>query len=311
MLGIVFFICNLMTLLIIQAANMGLEKNRKNKRFGINLPAERMDDERVMEVVAKYRQQNRLWFWLSFIFLFPNFIKTPYFSFIFSLFIIWNTAMIIGKFGIITSASKSLRRLKETYGWFDAVRDADEKHWYFNMFYYNRDSQKLWVNDPSGYGSTVNIATKNGKIIMFVTALILFGTLIPAWVLIVIDDFVPPRIELTTDSLVIHSAFNKSAIAYDQIAEVTLIGELSGGTKVNGSSTELYRRGLFYYSAYGRCELSVYNEVTPIVVIIPVNTDTSSTTKAKPIKPVLFNAQTEKETLDLYYELLTKLDKLN
>lgn len=299
MIGIIFFICNLFTLMIMQLVSLGTEKTRRNRRFGIYLPSERLDDERVLEVVAKYRRQNKVWFWISFVTLFINFIDTPYISILFSAFMIWNFGMIYWKFSLYAHAANALKKLKSEYRWSDEIHDAEEKYWFFGMFYYNPNSPKLWVNHQSGMGSTINIATKAGKRIMIATVVFIVVTLVPLWIGIVMDDFVAPNIELDNDALVIRSFLNKTEIEYDDISQIQLISELTSGTKVNGSATELYRRGLFYISAYGRCELSVYNAVSPIIVIIPI----------EGVRPVLLNTATAEETMALYNELLQKISQ--
>lgn len=299
MIGIIFLISNLMTFLILWGTSTGLEKYKKGTLFGANFSEIHLQNESVQSTIAWYKKANKIWFWFFLITCFAVMIPTPYVSIIFAFFFIWLTVMIASRFWIFSKAYKSIRQIKEERGWFDPVRDADEKHWFGGMFYYNPDSPKLFTNKYlMGTGSTINLATKGGKIIMVITAAILILTIIPLFVMMVADDFSAPRIILTESNLSIKSAIYKTHVSVEDITSVALIDTLREGVKTNGTATDLYMRGKFYISDYGDVNLYVFKEVKPMILV-----------QIKGDKPLIYNDVTSEETLKRFAELQAAIQK--
>lgn len=293
MLGIVFFGCNVITFFIMAAVFMGATKSNRGKLFGILIPSERMTDERVNEVVQKYKIRNRIWFWISFITMFLQLYQTDYFSIVFSYFLIWTFAIIVFKMIIIAKANSELKKLKFEAGWYDAIRDSEEDFWHGGIFYYNPNSQKVFVNSSLvGTSSSMNLATKAGKITMILSTVLIILLLFPPWFLILKDDFVNPIIHLSDTQLTVKSAFHKVNVDLADIEQI-VITEVSGGVKVNGSGTERYARGVFYFSDYGDCDVFKYQSTKEVVLIRFSNH-----------RPLIINMPTYDETMQLYQEIL-------
>ena len=295
--GIILTISNLFLILIMWGMTIGIHKPKNGKIFGINMPTDRFNDERVLEIVNWYLKRDKWWFRIGLLTAFLPLYRTPYYSIIHSIFIIWTTGIIVYKGRIFAKTMKKLRELKQTCGWFDPVRDEEEQYWYGGVFYNNPNSKKMFTSKYQvGMGSTVNLATKGGKIFMIVTGVILVIALIPTWGLILVDDFVPPSINLTDDRLIIKSAFSKASAEFDEIESVLWTDALKIGTKSNGSSTALYSRGTFFVGDYGKSYVYRFKAFPQLIVV-----------EVKDSKPIIFNLKTLEETEAIYRELLLRI----
>lgn len=291
--GIIFLICNLMLILIMGAVTMGMHRHSRGKMFGIGLPNGREKDERVQKIVLKYVKNTRIWMILFLPTAFLVLIPTPYFSVLYSIFLIWTIAVIVVRFRLISIARSDLIELKHQVGWYDPVRDEDEAYWKGGFIYSNPNSSKIFVSKNAlGYGSTVNVATKGGKRFMSAMAIVLFLSLVPTWGLIIWDDVMPPSVKLDESELVVRSAMNKAVVPLEDIISVDLRKDLSIGTKVNGSGTQQYSRGTFYVGDLGKSHVFRFKDVEPLIVV-----------QQKNGIPLIFNMKTEAETLDWYYKL--------
>ncbi|GAB6108730.1 PH domain-containing protein [Fusibacter bizertensis] len=293
MLGIIFFGCNVITFFLMAAIYMGISKPSRGKLFGIYIPPEKMSDERVTEVIQRYKTKNKIWFWISFLTMFLQLYPTDYFSIILSYFLVWTTAIIVFKMKLIANVNSELIKLKRELGWYDAVRDVEENYWHGGMFYYNPNSKKVFVNSSLvGNSSSVNLATKAGRNTMIFSAVLIILLLVPSWVLILKDDFVEPKIHISNTELTVKSAFHKVNVKLSDIEQVT-VTEISGGNKVNGSGTARYARGVFYYSEYGNCDVFKYRSTKEVILI-----------QIKNRRPLILNMPTYEETMSLYQEIM-------
>ena len=297
--GIILTGSNLFLILIFWAMNIGVHKPKRGKIFGVNMPEPRMNDERVTDIVSWYLVRDKWWLRISLITAFLPLYPTTYFSIVFSFFMLWTIAVLGYKMWLFSKALKKLRDLKDTCGWFDPVRDADEKHWYGGIFYHNPDSKKMFTNQyMMGMGSTVNLATKGGRVFMIITGVILFISVLPPWALIIVDDFVPPSIKLTESELVIKSAFSKAHANYDDIEMVLWTNDLKIGTKVSGSGTDRYTRGTFYVGEYGKSKVYRFKDFSQLIVVT-----------VKDGQPIIFSSETLNETEAIYRELRSKVGR--
>lgn len=292
MLGLVFFGCNVITFLLMAAILMGAYKPNRGKIFGIFIPSERISDDRLTQVIQRYKTRNRIWFWLSFFTMFLQLYQTDYFSIVFSYFMIWTFLIIFIKMWIISKANSELKKLKREAGWYDAIRDSEEDYWYGGIFYFNPDSKKVFVNSTLvGGSSSMNLATKAGRNTMILSTILIIVLLVPPWFLILKDDFVKPVIQLSDTQLTVKSAFHKVSVNLTDIEQI-VVTEISGGVKVNGSGTERYERGVFYYSDYGDCDVFKYQALKEVLLI-----------QIAHHRPLIINMPTYDETMQLYQEI--------
>lgn len=292
--NIILTLSNLFLLLVFWAINIGSHKPKRGKIFGIRFPQERFKDERFTEILDWYMRRDRLWLWLAFVTAFTPLYPTQYFSITFSAFLIWTTWVVAYKITLFSRAMQKVRNLKSACGWTDPVLDADEQYWRGGVFYYNPHSKKIFTNAHlMGTGSTVNLATRGGKIFMIVTLLLLVVSIVPAWFLIIKDDFLAPAIVLTDDYLSVKSAFSKTTVDLDDIESIVLTRDVTIGPKSNGSSTALYKRGRFYVSGYGSTYVFIFNENAEAVLIT-----------LKDGSALIVNEQSPERTHELYRRLI-------
>jgi len=306
------FGCNLMTLLILMGANYGMHKYSRGKIFGVIIPSGRENDEAVVGIVERYKKQNRIWMLFSFLTNFITLVNTPYVSFSIIALFLWLAVVIGGKLYISGMASESLKQLKYTRGWYDAVRDEDEQYWKWGVFYNNPNSKKILVNGPMG-SSNVNIATKFGKGFMIVMSLILIGSFIILPIFVVMDDFIEPKVSITDEKISVHSVMEKGEMPIAAIDKIFITENLKIGSKMMGSATQLYARGIFYVSPYDRCEISIFKENPVVIVILPKGytemgkSESYNQENPDKIKPLIFNLKDKTETMQLYEKLVKSL----
>ena len=284
-------------ILIFQGLNMGIEKPNRNKIFGIYIPAERYDDEQVMEVINTYKFKNRWWFWISVATNFLMLFQTKYFSVIYTFFLLWMFGVIGFKLYLLGHATERLKEIKKERHWFDSNRDQEEEYWRFGMFYFNPNSSKFWVSQQGSMNTTVNLSTRKGKWFMGITCGILFLLLVPLTAQLILEDFIPPKITMSEKTFTIKSTMYDVSIDYEDIDQVELLVDEGHntlkGAKQSGSATDYYSRGKFYIGSYEKSFLSIFHETTPVIIIHPSNGQ----------RTILFNDVTEENT----YELLEQL----
>lgn len=293
-IGTIFFLNNVILLLVFWAATLGVEKTKRGKRFGIYIPSERLNDERVLEICDAYKRQNKLWLSLGLLTSLLPLVPTVYFSITFSIFMIWTGLIIFLKLKISAQAMKALKTLKSTQGWENPEVDADEKNWHWGgVIYYNPSSDKLFKASPEFPASyTFNLATKAGKISWFLIGALLVGTLLPAWGMIIIDDIFPPRMTFSETEFSIKSGFSRLSVPLSQIESVQWAEDLSIGSKQKGSSTALYKRGTFSIRNLGKAHVYIFNDISE-QILINLSED----------RPILLNMKSLEETQRLYEEL--------
>ncbi len=293
-IGIILTINNLFLLLVFWAVTKGAEKVKRGKRFGIYLPSERLNDERVMAICEKYQNQNSHWLSVGLLSSLLPLFPTDYFSITFSLFMIWTGLIIYLKLKMGAQAMQALKTLKAQQGWENPEVDADEKNWLWGgVIYYNPSSEKLFKASPDFPASyTFNLATRAGKISWFLIAALLLVTLLPAWGMIIVDDLLPPRVVISDIDLSIKSGFSSVNVPIDHIESVQWAEDLSVGSKQSGSSTALYKRGTFTIRNKGKARVYIFNHVAE-KIWVTLSED----------KPILINMKTSEETQQLFQEL--------
>ena len=298
----IFFFSNVLMLLIFQGVNIGIEKPNRNKIFGVFIPIERHKDEEVLEVIDRYKRKNRWWFWVSIATNFLMFFQTKYFSIIYTFFLLWMFVVIGYKLYLLGHATERLKQIKKNRQWFDINRDQEEEYWRFGMFYFNPNSSKLWVSQQGSMNTTVNLSTRKGKWFMGIMATLLFVLLVPISIQMILEDFMPPKITLTEESLAIKSTMYEVSIDYEDIEKVEIVvdegHQTLRGAKQSGSATDYYSRGKFYVGSYEKSFLSIFHETIPVIVIHPSNDQ----------RTILFNDVTDEKTYKLLEQLKSHLE---
>lgn len=173
---------------------------------------------------------------------------------------------------------------------------SEEECWIGGIFYYNPKNPKTFVNKPYSIGSTMNLATKSGKVMTLGTLIfmvLLFGFLL---VHMFLNDFSDPYVVWQEDQAVIQGVGYKAVVEYDAIESIEKVDKLSGGFKTNGTATDKYARGSFKYKTYGKVTLFVFNNVSPYIYV-----------NAGEVK-VIYSARTPQETEAFYEKMIEKME---
>lgn len=146
----------------------------------------------------------------------------------------------------------SLRRTQEhlTAG-ADILADEDDA-WLGGVLYYNPSDNRTMVAKRLGIGTTVNLATKGGKLYLITVAAVLLLCLLIGPILGMVDAD-PPALEVTSDNTLValHGSKEKYTIPLDEITEVELRDSLPGSSRVFGVGLPHYLEGDFSVSGEG------------------------------------------------------------
>lgn len=146
----------------------------------------------------------------------------------------------------------SLRRTQEhlTAG-ADILADEDDA-WLGGVFYYNPSDNRTMVAQRLGIGTTVNLATKGGKLYLIAVAAVLLLCLLIGPVLGMVDSD-PPRLEVTSENTLVslHGSKEKYVIPIDDITGIELRDTLPESSRVFGVGMPHYLEGDFSVSGEG------------------------------------------------------------
>lgn len=259
------------------------------------------EEDAIKEVISKYKRRNRVWFWIAFISMFGMIYKTPFFSITFSIFMAWTLFVIIGKLWLFGSAYEQMKAIKKEMGWYDKSLDYEEDCWYGGQFCYNPESNQFWVKSRSGLQGgniTLNLANKKARWTMIITLVLTVVILFPLWGSVILEDVSEPTFKFEEQTLNIKSVFSRTSIDLSSVTSVEIVDRPTQGSKLNGSATERYARGKFYYSPYGNCKVYLFKS-SDIAILI----------EATDALPTLINKKTNDETILLFEQIVQKLNE--
>ena len=125
---------------------------------------------------------------------------------------------------------------------------------------------------------------------------VILGLLI--WTTIVLIPYIHVTIDIrTTDSTVnVSSCGYSSRINIDDITEITLIDSLPDDHffRYNGGATDSYLVGKFKGNTYGKCNLYIFNDVSPVLMIKTAD------------QTVFLNSKKDGEIVNLYNTIKDK-----
>jgi hypothetical protein len=160
------------------------------------------------------------------------------------------------------------------------------------MFYNNPYDERTMVEKRSGYGYTINIASRGGKAFIYGTfsflALILIGTTaISFWA-----DFGEVEMKLVSENNTIEIQAPMYGYQFDagKIISINMVDDIPGGLRTNGVSTERYALGNFNIDGYGKSKLYITRNAPYIVIELDG-------------LYVFINGETEEQTQEYYNQL--------
>ena len=206
--------------------------------------------------------------------------------------------MVLSLFGVLIivgayqKVQNKQQRLKDAQN--NNVYIDDDSGWENGLMFYNNPyDERTMVEKRSGYGYTINMASKKGKTFMYGTlgfvALILVGvTGITMWA-----DFGEVEMKMVSDKNTIEIQAPMYGYQFDagDIASIDMVDDIPGGIRTNGISTERYSLGNFDINGYGKSKLYVVWEAPYIVIQLDG-------------LYVFINGDTEEQTQDYYNQLM-------
>lgn len=146
----------------------------------------------------------------------------------------------------------SLRRVQEQLTDRAAIIADEDDAWLGGVLYYNPSDTRTMVSNRIGIGTTVNLATKGGKIYMIFAVALMLGCLLIGPILGMADT-TPPRLEVTSENLLIalHGSKAKYVVELDDITDAELRDSLPASSRVFGVGMDHYLEGDFSVSGEG------------------------------------------------------------
>lgn len=145
----------------------------------------------------------------------------------------------------------SVRRIQEklTAG-AEVIADEDDA-WLLGMFYYNPADPRMMVAKRLGVGTSMNLATRGGQILLLASGVLLVGCLfVGPWMGIM--ETLPTRLEIRGQTLTsLHGNGVKYEIPLENITDAQLLDTLPPSYRVVGTGMDTYLEGDFSVQGQG------------------------------------------------------------
>lgn len=247
-------------------------------RFLFRNKSETVDDDPALaKALTELRRKRWNWVWLLSAYcaagfsvlaaLFPHF---PTLSTILGIVICIAVAILAFFLDFQTRHLQEKLTAESGKGWY---LDEDD-YWLGGILYYNPNDSHILINSRTGMNSTINLATKTGKVCMIVTVLLVL--LAPVnMVMTAAEDIRPIQLAISGQSVQCESGFTSYTVPLDEIKELTLLEELPSSLfRVSGFGGQHTLKGSF--SSEGLPGLKVLvDPLTPPYIQIKTNQDTS------------------------------------
>lgn len=174
----------------------------------------------------------------------------------------------------------------------------DDAYWIQGLFYNNPNDQSFMVEKRAGIGSTLNLATRRGKIFTYGTCVLVIIIVVAVLLFSFVSDFVDPIMVFNEDhSVDVVSMLYGYEFLVEDIQNLELIDTIPEGSKTNGAATDRYARGNFSLENYGKTKLYVFKKKPPFILI-----------KLKDLY-IIYNEKEPEKTKALYDELLNQMKR--
>jgi len=169
---------------------------------------------------------------------------------------------------------------------------SDEDQYWATGNYNNPNDKRVWVEKRIGFGATVNMASKFGKLTNVFLFILVIGTIVLAKFVMPLD-FGAVEFKIIDNTAYINAPMNSDSFSLNDIQEVKQIANLPKVSKRNGGDSDIFFVGSFTVQGYGNCSVYVHRNNSPYLVISLSD------------RTVIFNGDTPEKTNE-FYSLLTK-----
>lgn len=294
---IIFFVTNLLICLIFRVTYSSFGKYDKGMVLAVHIPKEYAEDADVQAIAAKAVKVNKIFQNSNLIVgLGICFINLWSILIFIIAYLVWLAVFCGGIEYLNISLHKKMYALKIENGWGldENGNSLDDDECWKTGFYYNPDDKRIFVPNRMQSGNyALNYATKRAKIYTSALAVIVIGSVI--YVVVMLVPFINPHVEIEVsgDTLKVDAAGYDTEIKISDIKEIEKFDELPdyGFSKSNGGYTDEYMIGRFNSYDYGKCDMYVLTDYSPILMI---KTDDNL---------LFFNSEDETEIDKIYEEL--------
>ncbi|GBG10834.1 hypothetical protein PAT3040_05600 [Paenibacillus agaridevorans] len=163
-----------------------------------------------------------------------------------------------------------IKELEYRYGDTDgSTYPADgDALWRHGLSYYNPKDKSVFVPKRVGIGSTVNMATRAGRMFYYGTLAVVAAIIIPIAMMVVRADTSPPKLIIQDEqNVIIEDSMYPLRFALEDVLELTLEDDMPSGFRQNGIATSEYARGDFKLTELGAAKLYVFKGNAPYILI--------------------------------------------
>lgn len=274
---------------------------KDNMLLAVTLPEKAFNNQEVIKIIGEYKKANLCFFALMAFIYMPVFLIDMPLVQMFILFFGIALFMVLGS-RLIRIYSDRLMALKKKNKWkvinCNTNSNSIECDDYWSHGVYNNPEDKnLMVEKRIGYGQTINLGHKKGKLLNYSTYI--FAVTVPLIVFIMISAFEIKTFTLKIEdqSIVIDAPFYGTTINLEDVEEVTLVKDIDITMRTNGASTSRYGIGHFNVTSYGSSRIYAFWENNEYVAL---------KTKGEYI---FINDVTKEKTKEYYDSIMEKLKK--
>lgn len=162
----------------------------------------------------------------------------------------------------------------------------DDRYWVWGMLYNNPYDKRTMVDKRFGVGTTVNMATKTGKVMIGITiASLVWIPFMCIWM--IMEEFTPIHLKVDDNTVICEHLKTDYEIPVSEIKEIEMLDELpEHRSKVSGTATDQFEKGKFSnrelgkYYTFAYCENQVFIKlVTDDKIYIVSGSDDAETTE--------------------------------
>lgn len=167
---------------------------------------------------------------------------------------------VVYTFVVMGLAVPVMRKIKEVEARYEKERDIeidgdDDRYWICGLLYNNPKNKHTMVSQRVGMGTTINIATKAGKIWCAVTVIVMLSVpVLCGWV--IFEEFTPISLSIKEDELHANHLKLEHELSLAEIENLELVDDLPKLTKSVGSAMDTLAKGTFRVKGTGeKCVL--------------------------------------------------------
>ena len=162
---------------------------------------------------------------------------------------------VVYSFVVIGLLFPVMRKVREVEARYEKERDIvvdsdDDRYWIGGLLYNNPRDKHTMVSQRVGMGTTINIATKAGKVWWGVSIIVILSLpVLLGW--LIFEEFTPISLSINEDELHANHLKVEYELSIDEIENLEIVDDLPKLTKVVGSAMETLAKGSYRIKGTG------------------------------------------------------------